>query len=125
LQNPFTLGATIERLRTAALPWCNRRQAFLVEAGDQVGDRITRTASGSMCRFRVVLAIGHGQQRLGPRDLAGWFAGRTADLGQHLSLFIRQDAQRVDSVAGHLIPPIAGLTRSLLNDACYGNGQTK
>jgi hypothetical protein len=78
-----------------------------------------------MRRFRVILAICHGQQRLGPSDMAGRFAGCTADLGQHLSLFVRQDAQRVVSVAGHFALPIAVLTRSLLDDACYGKGQTK
>jgi len=59
-QNALTLGAIIDRLRTAAMPWGNRRQTLLVETGDPLGDRITSTAPGSMRRFRVVLAICHG-----------------------------------------------------------------
>ena len=72
------------------MPWCNRRQALPVETGDQLGDRITSTPPSSMRRVSVVLAICYGQQRFGPGDMAGRFAGRTTDLRQHCSLFVRQ-----------------------------------
>ena len=63
------------RLRTAAMPWCNRRQALPVETGDQLGD-VTRTPPSSMRRVSVALTICYGRQRLAR---ATWLARSLAE----------------------------------------------
>ena len=45
------VGAPVDRLRTATVPRCNRRQTLPVETGDQLGHGITGTPPGSLSRL--------------------------------------------------------------------------
>jgi hypothetical protein len=71
------------------------RQAFVVEAGHPLRDRIARTPARNLGRREVALALADCQERFGPCHMTGWLAVRTADLLQNCTLFFRQRPERI------------------------------
>jgi hypothetical protein len=79
-----------------------RRQPFLVEATDQLRNRIVRLATGAFSRCLIRLASGHRQQHFGPSNVAGWLTPGTRDLFEDLTFFVGQWTKGIVTPTTHI-----------------------
>ena len=104
-QDSLALLGAVNGPGAAAVPRHDSGQAFAVEAGDQVGDGITRPTACGASRLGEGSPLDDGQESFGAGDLGGGPGQGAGDLVKLGPLLIRERAKRLLLFSWHNRPP--------------------